>query len=264
MSEASPSSCPHDTALVSADCWVPSCNFEPRRAGRAVDMLLIHYTATPTNDYALHLLTTPEGGVSSHYLVDGEGGILQLVAEKHRAYHAGEAIWAGEEDINSCSIGIEIQNQGAALARVPAYGRAQMAAVTALCEDIVKRHNIAPARVLGHSDVAPHRKQDPGAHFDWKRLADAGVGLWVVPKAAASDAAVELGENDIALLQEKLRQIGYGLDVTGRLDERTGLVITAFQRHYRPVLVTGIVDLSTLEAVDLLLDAIDGAAVNNT
>lgn len=264
MSDKPTSPCPNDTALVGADGWVPSCNFEARRGERAVDMLLIHYTATPTNDYALQLLTTPEGGVSSHYLVDGEGGILQLVAEADRAYHAGEALWAGESDVNSCSIGIEIQNQGAALARVPAYGRAQMAAVRALCADIVKRHNIPKSRVLGHSDVAPHRKQDPGAHFDWKGLAADGIGHWVEPKHAPSDVAAGLGENDIALLQEKLRQIGYGVDVTGVLDGRSVLVITAFQRHYRPALVSGIVDLGTLEAVDLLLDAIDGEAVNNT
>ena len=105
-----------------------------------------------------------------------------MVAEKYRAWHAGVAEWAGETDINSCSIGIEIQNQGYALERVPPYGEAQMAAVTELCADIVERNKIKLHRVLGHSDVAPHRKQDPGAHFDWSLLAKRGVGHWLSPE----------------------------------------------------------------------------------
>lgn len=248
---------PRDTPLLKEGCWVPSCNYEPRRDGRAVDLLLLHYTATPTNDYALELLTTKEGGVSSHYLIDGEGNILQLVAEEHRAWHAGQAVWAGESDINSCSIGIEIQNQGAALARVPAYGRAQMGAVLALCKDIVTRHNIVPSRVLAHSDVAPLRKQDPGAHFDWGLLAAQGVGLVVSPGRPADGVLALEGPSDILGLQRQLARIGYGVCETGNLDELTVAVITAFQRHYRPELVDGIADHSTVEAVSLLLEAIE-------
>lgn len=247
---------PQDTALLKPGCWVPSLNCEPRRAGRAVDMLLLHYTATPTVDYALELLTTKEGGVSSHYLIDGEGEILQLVAEGERAWHAGEASWGGETDINSCSIGIEIQNQGAALARVPDYGKAQMQAVLALSKDIVTRHNIAPGRVLAHSDVAPHRKQDPGAHFDWGMLAAHGVGLVVAPTIAADGVAALLSADEVAGLQAELSEIGYGLEISGEMDERTRLVITAFQRHYRPALVDGIADRSTVEAIGLLRRAI--------
>jgi N-acetylmuramoyl-L-alanine amidase len=260
---------PADTALLKEGDWVPSVNFNERRptvdlcgAGEGknpvvkIDLLLLHYTATPTNDYALQLLTTPEGGVSSHYLIDGQGRIIQIVAEKHRAWHAGEAEWAGEADINSCSIGIEIQNQGAALERVPAYGVAQMAAVTELCADIVKRHKIRPNRILGHSDVAPHRKQDPGAHFDWARLAKRGIGLWLDPNEFTDNKCPDLQEASLIDLQNKFVAIGYGLEITGELDQRTFQVITAFQRHYRPSRVDGKLDFQTIRLVDQLLEII--------
>ncbi len=255
MTNPAPFSMPDDTSLLDPENWVPSPNFGPRAEGSAIDMLLLHYTATPTTAYALELLTSREAGVSSHYLIDGEGRIFQLVAEQYRAWHAGEAVWAGHSDINSCSIGIEIQNQGAALANVPAYGKAQMKAVVALCKDIVRRHDITPHRVLGHSDVAPHRKQDPGAHFDWKRLASEGVGLWFDQAGAGDEGDVFLLRDldEIKGLQEKLCQIGYGLDITGEFDERTQLVVTAFQRHYRPCLVNGVVDRQTADLIDLLL-----------
>ena len=254
MTNLVPSCLPHDTALLVPEHWVPSPNFGERAEGSVIDMLLLHYTATPTNAYALELLTSPEAGVSSHYLIDGEGRIFQMVAEQHRAWHAGEAVWAGDSDINSCSIGIEIQNQGAALAKVPAYGKAQMDAVVALCKDIVQRHNIEPHRVLGHSDVAPHRKQDPGAHFDWQRLAREGVGLWFDQISTDEQLPLELNNSDeIKGLQEKLCEIGYGLEITGEFDERTHLVVTAFQRHYRPSLVNGALDRQTADLIDLLL-----------
>jgi len=247
---------PNDTDLLKAECWVPSPNFEKRLNNRSVDMLLLHYTATPTNAYALELLTSRVAKVSSHYLIDGEGEIFQLVGEKYRAWHAGDAFWAGECDINSCSIGIEIQNQGAALVRVPAYGRRQMRAVIALCKDIVQRHNIAPSRVLAHSDVAPHRKQDPGAHFDWKSLANEGVGLWVELEQGGIPSLNELDEKGIGLVQQKLSEIGYGLDMNGVFDERTGLVVSAFQRHFRQGFVSGILDDETVALIDLLHDQI--------
>lgn len=252
--------CPNDTSLVLPENYVPSPNFSERKAGLKPDMLLLHYTATPTNDYALQLLTSDEAGVSSHYLIDGMGRIIQMVPEAERAWHAGEAYWAGERDINSCSIGIEIQNQGYALARLPAYGRAQMEAVRALCLDIVQRHDIHPTRVLGHSDVAPHRKQDPGAHFDWKGLAKAGVGCFVEldedEAAIMRGRAIELTAETVKDIQQKLQCIGYGVEVSSVPDERTGLVIAAFQRHYRPQLVSGVIDQETATLIDLLVKQI--------
>lgn len=264
---------PSDTPLLQEGDWVPSPNYNERRATVnlcgadavqtpcvKIDMLLLHYTATPTNAYALELLTTEEGGVSSHYLVDGRGRIIQMVAEKNRAWHAGVSEWAGEKDINSCSIGIEIQNQGYALDRVPPYGDAQMAAVTELCADITKRYEIKPYRVLGHSDVAPHRKQDPGAHFNWKQLAEAGAGIWLEggdEKTLHEEISCPaLKRAELIELQGKLFAIGYGLDVTGEFDQRTQLVVTAFQRHYRPQKVDGQLDRQTIELIDQLLNVI--------
>ncbi|GJM03977.1 MAG: N-acetylmuramoyl-L-alanine amidase [Rhodomicrobium sp.] len=248
---------PQGSVLVGPGCWVPSCNFEPRKNDGKIDLLLLHYTATPTNDYALELLTTKAGGVSSHYLIDGEGCILQLVSEEQRAWHAGEASWAGERDINSCSIGIEIQNQGAALARVPEYGRAQMQAVLALCKDITTRYNIAPSRVLAHSDVAPLRKQDPGAHFNWELLAQHGVGIVVSPHCEPDGVLAIKTADELLSLQSDLAAIGYGATTSGEMDPLTVAVITAFQRHYRPALVDGVADRSTVEAISLLLEAIE-------
>ncbi len=241
-----------DSQLVNKGDFIASPNCEARRDGRVVDLLLLHYTATPTNDYALELLTSPEAGVSSHYLIDGEGRVLQLVKEAERAWHAGEAVWAGETDINSCSIGIEIQNQGAALPRLPDYGRRQMQAVIALCRDILSRHDIPPSRVLGHSDVAPHRKQDPGAHFNWRLLAENGIGLWVeAPEMAPGPAVVVEGEV-LRSMQHCLQDIGYGLEISGKMDERTKLVVAAFQRRYRPRSIDGVIDAQTGHLIECL------------
>ena len=253
MSEVELPRFPNECALVAPEDWLPSCNFEPRNNDGTIDLLLLHYTATSTTEHALELLTTKEGGVSSHYLIDEDGRILQLVAERERAWHAGEAVWDGEVDVNSCSIGIEIQNQGAALAVLPPYGARQMAAVVALCQDIVARHNIPAHRVLGHSDVAPHRKQDPGAHFDWARLARAGVGLWVEADGFAPGPCLALSYAEMKGFQEKLQTFGYGLQVTGEHDERCRLVVTALQRHFRPERVDGEIDEHTLKVLDLLL-----------
>lgn len=251
-----------DSPLVARGNWVPSPNYGPRLGERGIDILLLHYTSTPTTNYALELLTSEEAGVSSHYLIDGEGEILQLVSEGERAWHAGEAVWAGERDINSCSIGIEIQNPGAAMVHPPPYGRRQMASVIALSKDIIRRHGIPACRVLGHSDVAPHRKQDPGGQFDWRRLAKEGVGVFIEAPELAPGEALALSPDDIKNLQAMLVEIGYGLDVNGFYDERMRLVITAFQRHYRAVRVDGKVDLQTVRLIELLRGALCADALS--
>ncbi len=171
-----------DSSLVSR--VRPAVNHEARKGGAVPDILLLHYTGTPTVEFAIELLTEAEPGVSCHYVIDEAGGIIQLVPEALRAWHAGVSHWRGVTDINSCSIGIEIQNPGHD-GGYPDFPEAQMRAVEALSLDIVRRHNIRPERVLAHSDVAPKRKIDPGEKFDWGRLAAAGVGHWV-PEAAFS------------------------------------------------------------------------------
>lgn len=195
---------------------LPSSNFGPRAADKKPYILVLHYTDTPTAKEALDLMRDPKHQASAHYLVDTDGSIIQLVNEDKRAWHAGKSWWQGEEDINSCSIGIEVQNPGHGHGYVP-FPKEQMLAVRDLCKTIIQRHSILPRHVLAHSDVAPARKTDPGELFPWEWLASEGVGLW--PASNGEE------RGDLKKLLEK-----HGYDP--RLDEKT--LLTAFQRHFEP------------------------------
>ena len=229
--------------------YVAAANREPRRNGRAVDMLLLHYTGMSSAAAACDLLCSAESGVSCHYLVDEDGTITQMVGEEERAWHAGVSSWQGETDTNSRSIGIEIHNPGHTIGYRDFPG-GQMRSVVALCRDILSRHAIAPRNVLAHSDVAPGRKIDPGERFDWEMLFREGVGHWVAP--AAPDALVLAGE-DLARFQRLLQDYGYAIGVTGQHDEATRKVTDAFQRHFRPALVNGVPDQSALRTLERLV-----------
>jgi N-acetylmuramoyl-L-alanine amidase len=211
-----------------------------------------------STEAAIRCLAAPQSQVSCHYVIGENGAITQMVPEASRAWHAGVSHWRSVPDINSRSIGIEIHNPGHD-GGYPDFPEVQMAAVEALCLDIVRRHGIEPRHVLAHSDVAPRRKIDPGEKFDWARLARAGVGHWVAPAPIVPDGAVlapgDRGEA-VAHLQQKLRAYGYGLEVTGEYCEDTALAVAAFQRHFRPALVDGRADRSTVETLDALLDAL--------
>jgi N-acetylmuramoyl-L-alanine amidase len=248
-----------DSPLVSI-CH-PSPNFEPRRGVEGPTMLLLHYTGLPGAAQAIDWLSRPESKVSAHYVVDEAGGVTQMVAENMRAWHAGVAVWAGETDINSASIGIEVDNAGHEHG-LPDFPEVQVAVLEALCRDIIARHRIRPERVLAHSDVAPTRKIDPGEKFPWARLARAGVGHWVTPEPVdwadpgmARDAAGPL----VAAVQAKLAAYGYGIDATGGFDPRTEFVVKAFQRHFRPERVDGLIDQSTITPLERLSDALPKA-----
>jgi N-acetylmuramoyl-L-alanine amidase len=248
-----------DTALV--DALTASPNVGARRNGERPSILLLHYTGVATMAKAVDWLTRAGSGVSCHYAVDEAGRITQMVPEALRAWHAGEALWAGESDINSVSIGIEIHNPGHELG-YPDFPEAQLAAVEALCRDIIARHAIRPERVLAHSDVAPTRKKDPGEKFPWARLARAGVGHWVAPVPAISSepgVGAEMAGPLVAEVQLMLRRYGYGIEPTGVVDARTGFVTTAFQRHFRPELVDGRIDRSTIDTLERLLAALPQA-----
>jgi N-acetylmuramoyl-L-alanine amidase len=184
-----------------------------------------------------------------------------MVAEDRRAWHAGTSSWAGETDINSCSIGIEIANPGHDH-NYPEFPRRQVAAVTALCRSIFTRHKIPADRVLAHSDVAPGRKIDPGEKFPWERLYRAGIGLCVAP-APPAPPALALGDRGEAVtdLQNALARYGFGITPTGIYDEATVGIVTAFQRHFRRTLVDGRADRSTIDALEALLAARDGEGV---
>ena len=249
-----------DSALVGT--LHPSPNFEPRRGVGRPSMLLLHYTGVASAAKAIDWLSRPESKVSAHYVVDEAGHVTQMVAEVMRAWHAGLAVWAGDSDINSASIGIEIHSPGHELG-YPDFPEAQMRAVEALCQDIIARHAIAPARVLAHSDVAPTRKKDPGEKFPWARLAASGIGHWVAPEPVnradpgiARDASGPL----VAEVQTMLANYGYGLAATGGCDPRTEFVVTAFQRHFRPERVDGRIDQSTITTLERLTAALPGGA----
>jgi N-acetylmuramoyl-L-alanine amidase len=247
-----------DSALVTR--VFPSPNFGDRHEGLRPDILLLHYTGMPSAEAAILWLAAPESQVSCHYVVSEAGAVTQMVPEPGRAWHAGISHWGGIGDINSNSIGIEIQNPGHE-AGYPDFPEAQMAAVEALCADIVRRHGIAAHRVLAHSDVAPQRKIDPGEKFDWKRLAKAGIGHWVYPASILAGEILSRGASGDAVsrLQEELRAYGYGLDLTGEYDGETEFVVAAFQRHFRPALVDGRADRSTRETLDALLTGLPAA-----
>jgi N-acetylmuramoyl-L-alanine amidase len=233
----------------------PSPNFEPRRGKARPDMLILHYTGMMSAERAIFWLAEPRSKVSCHYVIDEHGRITQMVSEADRAWHAGVASWRNETDINSASVGIEIQNPGHELG-YPDYPEAQMQSVVALCQDIVTRNAISPTRVLGHSDVAPGRKIDPGEKFDWPRLHAAGVGH-LVPPAPYDDADVSFGIGDCHPLVHAtttlLSRYGYGITATDTLDEQDAKVVRAFQLHFRPDMTWGRVDSSTLATLEALL-----------
>jgi N-acetylmuramoyl-L-alanine amidase len=245
-----------------ATLWCPSPNREPRRNGRAPDMLILHYTGMESAEAALDWLTREESKVSCHYLVDEAGRIAQMVRESERAWHAGQSLWAGETDLNSCSIGIEIHNPGHDI-DYRDFPEAQMRAVIALAQDILSRHKIPPARVLAHSDIAPGRKRDPGERFDWAALAHAGVGLYVPPLPAGQDQGLGPGDEGPAVLQlqQDLAAFGYGVEVTGTYGRGLESVVQAFQRHFRPERIDGFADASTRDTLKRLLAAVERTPV---
>jgi N-acetylmuramoyl-L-alanine amidase len=188
--------------------------------------------------------------VSAHYMIEEDGQIFQLVDEDKRAWHAGVASWKGERNINSASIGIEIVNGGHDYG-LPEFPDVQIMAVIALTKDIMKRRDLPPSAVIGHSDIAPSRKDDPGERFPWAGLAAAGIGLW--PEETTSDHRTLFAPNDrdrgIAIAQSGMAHMGYGIEVTGVMDALTIAVVTAIQRRCRSEKVDGIIDVQTLDII---------------
>ncbi|HKM87639.1 MAG TPA: N-acetylmuramoyl-L-alanine amidase [Xanthobacteraceae bacterium] len=249
----SPRTFPSDSSVVAE--VMPSPNHGERIDGRRPDMTVLHYTGMPDAAAALERLRTPASQVSAHYFVFEDGRVIQLVQESRRAWHAGTASWAGETDINSCSIGIEIANPGHEYG-YPDFPKRQIAAVTALCRGILTRNTIPAVRVLAHSDVAPARKQDPGEKFPWRTLHESGVGNWVRPAEITDGALLALGDHGdaVAAMQTSLSEYGYGIAVNGNYDSAMHEVVAAFQRHFRPERVDGVSDASTRSTLQDLLD----------
>jgi N-acetylmuramoyl-L-alanine amidase len=232
-------------------------NREARRGGARPSLLILHYTGMSSAAKAIDWLARAESGVSCHYVIDEEGRITQLVPESLRAWHAGASYWRGETDINSHSIGIEIQNPGHQHG-YPDFPAAQMDAVIELGKDITRRHAMSADAVLAHSDIAPARKIDPGEKFNWMLLARGGLGLWVRPSLVrADDPGLDIGESGsrVARAQKLLALYGYHVEPTGVLDEATSHVLKAFQAHFRPRRVDGRLDRSTELTLGRLIEA---------
>ncbi|HEX6859032.1 MAG TPA: N-acetylmuramoyl-L-alanine amidase [Caulobacteraceae bacterium] len=221
----------------------PSPNFDARTA--PPDMIVLHYTGMPTGEAALERMRDPGAKVSAHYMVEEDGRVFSLVPEERRAWHAGKAYWLGETDINARSIGIEIVNPGHEFG-YREFPDAQIEAVIALIGDIRERWMVPDARILGHADVAPARKEDPGELFPWKRLAEAGHGLWV-ESGAAPGAALAEGEEGLGVLalQAGLSRLGYDCPPSGKFDETTAAIVRAFQRHWVQARFDGVADGET-------------------
>lgn len=265
----------------------PSPNFDDRK--RPIRFIVLHYTGMQSADGALRVLSdplpqrsaylneippnplmvdgrpadpvmvpSPMSKVSSHYLVYEDGRMFQLVDEAKRAWHAGRGTWDGETDMNSCSIGIEIANGGHDYG-LPDFPEAQIQSVMALVKAIMERHGLDRQHVIGHSDLAPSRKPDPGEKFPWKRFAEAGLSIWPGPGPEDGDQRVvfdTLGTLDarISALQGSLSEIGYGLVENGTYDAALKDIIRAFQRRFRQSKADGIIDIETAALVERVAD----------
>lgn len=233
----------------------PSPNFGPRKDGARVDMLVLHYTGMKSCADALARLCDPAAEVSAHYVVDEDGTTYRLIDETMRAWHAGDSAWRDARDVNSRSLGIELVNPGHDFGYRD-FPRPQMDALIALARDILARHDIPPINVVGHSDVAPMRKIDPGEKFDWRGLAAAGIGVWPKrPSIAARLDTGPYGDERVMLTeaQSRLSRIGYRLEATGRTDEPTAAVLRAFQRRFRPKRIDGRLDAETFALIEAVL-----------
>ena len=222
-----------------------SPNHGPRRDGAAIDMLILHYTGMRSAREAVDRLRDPGARVSSHYVVDEDGSVLRLVAEERRAWHAGVSHWRGHSELNGRSIGIEIVNPGHERGYRD-FPVLQLAVVCDLCLAILSRHAIPARNIVGHSDVAPDRKEDPGEKFDWLGLAQNGIGLWPqdAPDLGTTGAMRDAGS--LRDVRAALAEIGYRVTPEGALDPALAAVLRAFQRHWRPEAITGQADAGTL------------------
>jgi N-acetylmuramoyl-L-alanine amidase len=221
-----------------------SPNHGPRSEPARIDMLVLHYTGMTTAAAALERLCDPDARVSAHYVVEENGVIWRLVPENRRAFHAGVSCWEDKRDLNAVSLGIEIVNPGHEWGYRP-FPEIQMASVEALCRDLVARYSIPPHRLVGHSDIAPERKSDPGELFDWAGLARAGIGIWPPAKPAPRGFAINPAES-----LGDLSSIGY----CANAESQTAALI-AFQRRFRQSCCDGRLDVETVVRLSEVRDA---------
>jgi len=216
-----------------------SCNFSARKQGATINSIIIHYTGMESFDSAINRLKSPESQVSAHYCINSSGQIFQLVADENKAWHAGISFWRNMENLNDYSIGIEIENLGHEFG-YEKFSDEQINSVIELCKNLINRHDISPQNIVGHSDIAPDRKEDPGELFPWKKLAEHGIGIYHTISYGdefqyrqggftIGDEGKEIGE-----IQRKLQVLGYKIQKSTIFDEDTKKVITAFYRRFMP------------------------------
>jgi N-acetylmuramoyl-L-alanine amidase len=218
----------------------PSPNFNDRPAAIEIDMLVLHYTGMRTANEALDRMCDPVAEVSAHYMIDEDGQVYQLVGEEKRSWHAGVSSWRGNSNINDRSIGIELANPGHEFG-YRAFPAAQFNMLIALTKEILVRHSIPARNIVGHSDIAPARKQDPGELLDWAQLASHGIGLWPVTSLLQNTNEDEILDFSLALQT-------YGYDITD-----STATTRAFQRHFRPSVCNGQGDSETRKNLQALL-----------
>ena len=229
--------------------WI-SPNYDARPIGTAIDMLVLHYTGMESGHQALERLCDPEAEVSAHYLSEENGDLFQLVKEEKRAWHAGVSNWRGYEGLNQHSIGIELVNTGHEFGYRP-FPVEQIETLVSLIRDIRSRHEIDDRMIVGHSDIAPDRKEDPGELFPWGYLAEKGIG-WV-PKGSfesTEDYITPLAAtSQVIAVQKRLAAIGYNIRSDGLYNSTLTYCVTAFQRRWRQYEVTGLMDKGTYAAL---------------
>ncbi len=242
-------------ALSYRDWPTPNQDARPEAAS-GIEILVLHYTGMTSAAAALERMRDPTAKVSAHWCIDEDGQIYRLVPENMRAWHTGLSYWRRHQLVNDTSIGIELVNPGHEFGYRP-FPRAQMDALIALAGDILSRYDIIAANVVGHSDVSPLRKQDPGELFDWARLARNGIGVW--PQATGEPGpevpALGIGASgpEVRKLQENLFDFGYGLWIDGHYGEESEAIVRAFQRHFRQARVDGVADGATRAILEHLL-----------
>jgi N-acetylmuramoyl-L-alanine amidase len=235
--------------------WIQSPNWDDRSAEAVVDTLVLHYTGMKSGDEARARMCDPTAKVSAHYMIYEDGETVQLVPENKRAWHAGVSHWRGKDSLNDSSIGIELVNPGHEFGYRP-FPAVQMNALVELSQEIVSRHPIPPRNIVGHSDVAPLRKEDPGELFNWLRLAQEGVGLFpILPLELPEVMELDLGmmSAEVESLQARLAEYGYLLKMDGYFGNTTQATVKAFQRHFTPEQVNGAWGARQEVALNMLL-----------
>ncbi len=225
--------------MLQINSSIVSPNYNERLPGCSIEYIILHYTACDF-DLSVDILTDAESDnpVSAHYLIDEKGKVFQLLDDAHRAWHAGVSCWRDRENLNTWSLGIEMVYLGSG-----SYAQPQLNSCLQLCKSLMQKYKIPLQNILGHSDIAPDRKADPGEQFDWQGFAKQGVGVYpfTVSASVVNTAAAKI--NDVAYIQKLLRDIGYKITCDGNFGNQTEQVMLAFQRHFYPEKVDGQIDV---------------------